>query len=88
VRYGKSPFKFPRLSHQDNPTVIEPKPHKNLNRRTKMGDGADDARRTEELWEDLQMRHHAKVCDPDDCPYCDPDFKPFFTHQVLREKPK
>ena len=47
-----------------------------------MGDAADDARDTEEMWEELQWQHKSNMCDVD-CPYCNPDFEPLFEHQVL-----
>ena len=51
-----------------------------------MGDGADDARDTEELWEELKWDHKNGFCSKDDnCPYCNKDFDPLFAFQVLDE---
>jgi hypothetical protein len=49
-----------------------------------MGDGAEDARHTEELWEELWHAHDAGMCD-DDCPFCDPEFEPLFSFQCPRK---
>jgi hypothetical protein len=52
-----------------------------------MGDAADDARDTEEMWHDMKIAHKAGTCEGNpECPYCDPDFKPFFAYQVLCEE--
>jgi len=53
-----------------------------------MGDGADDARATEEMWQELRDAHNAGVCggyDPvyGSCPYCNPEFEPMFEHEEL-----
>jgi hypothetical protein len=41
-----------------------------------MGDAADDARDTEEMWHDMKIAHKAGTCEGNpECPYCDPDFK-------------
>ena len=45
-----------------------------------MGDAADDARDTEEMWDEMRDMHVAGTCDAD-CPFCDPDFEPFFQFQ-------
>ena len=47
-----------------------------------MGDGADDCRATEEMWEELRWEHKQGCCN-DDCSYCDPDFKPLFQHEAF-----
>jgi len=49
-----------------------------------MGDAADDARDTEEMWNDLKEAHTMKACE-EDCPYCNPDFKPLFGYQSLTD---
>ena len=46
-----------------------------------MGDAADDARDTEEFWEELKYNHNNGGCAPD-CPYCDEEFEPLFGFQV------
>ena len=48
-----------------------------------MGDAADDARDTEEMWEELKDIHRSKLCDPFDCPYCNDEFEPLFNFQVF-----
>ena len=48
-----------------------------------MGDAADDARDTEELWDELWQDHEWLWCGPD-CPYCDPDFEPLSEFQATR----
>jgi len=50
-----------------------------------MGDYADDARDMEEDYEDMKRAHKAKRCISHECPYCDPDFIPFFSFQNLEE---
>ena len=49
-----------------------------------MGDAADDARDTEEMWEELKDLHRNGICD-NDCPYCSDEFYPLFDFQVLDE---
>ena len=49
-----------------------------------MGDAADEAEEMEWIWEELKALHRLGRCEPG-CPYCDPDFEPFFTFQVLDE---
>ena len=50
-----------------------------------MGDAADDARDTEELWDAMRANHTANqalgVPCSDDCPFCDPEFEPLFHFQ-------
>ena len=46
-----------------------------------MGTAADDARDTEEFWEELKWLHNRGECDLD-CPYCNDDFEPLFSFQV------
>ena len=51
-----------------------------------MGDAADDARDTEEMWANLRWAHKNKQCGLyDDCPYCDEDFEPLFAFQRLED---
>jgi len=45
-----------------------------------MGDAAEDARDTEEMWDDLRYSHKIKTCD-DDCPFCSPEFKSLWAFQ-------
>lgn len=52
-----------------------------------MGMHADDARDEEEMWEEMWWEHKNKMCSgTPDCPFCDPDFIPFFTFQCPREE--
>lgn len=49
-----------------------------------MGDHADDARDQEEDWADMRRAHKSGLCKSFDyCPYCDPEFVPFFTFQDI-----
>jgi len=52
-----------------------------------MGIHADDARDEEEDWADMRAFHKSGLCKTFDyCPYCDPDFVPFFEHQAYIEE--
>jgi len=45
-----------------------------------MSDVVEDLRDIEEDWEELRLLHAKEECDSD-CPYCDPDFEPFWNFQ-------
>ena len=52
-----------------------------------MGDAADDARDTDELWDELWQDHKWNRCGgSEDCPFCNHNFVPLFEFQAPREE--